>query len=956
MINAKKYTRYFHSSCFFLLFVIGILAFTTDATAATPVIQKDTANRDSIVHDGMSPQKSYQERHINSWNKTIPKYKDVAGTSTVYSSDVNTTPVSDITNVMAGRLPGLYSIQYSGRTGAMFDASTIKLRGQTPLIVIDGVVRSFTAFNPNDIKSITVMDDALSASMFGLRSSNGVIYITTKDRSDSRPFELNFNAQFGKLEHLDPPNFITGYNYAKLYNEAQLNSFPGAQPTYTDAMLSAYQNGTNNPYTNPNTNWYSQIYKNNSSQQRYSIDAAGNGKNFRYYTSIEEFQQGGNFVTSPDNLYNTNNDYSRFNVRTNAQIDFSENIQLSLNIFGSSESYNEPGATANTIINNAYATSPFAYPVYNADGSYGGNALYTNNIIASTLGTGYITTNQRAINADVGVKFKLDNLTKGLWAKGFASVNNSYAEQLAHTKTFAVYSNPVTTSTGTTYTKYNTDGVVAAGGGRYTSSTLAKQTYLSGLAGYDRSFGKNNISLLATYNNDNTLNSLTQLNLIYQTLGLTGSYDYDKTYLAQIGLAYSSLNRYPPGHQWGLLPSLGLGWVVSNQKWFKTSVLSYFKVRGSVGQTAWADPANYYIYLQTYTINASGYTFGTASTAVSAAKENTLASDNLTWEKAWKWDAGFEAGFLNNKLNATVNYYDNRYYDQLQQVDNGNGTGILGQTYPLENIRKSKYYGIETSLGFNQTISKSVSYFLKGNLSIAQSKLVFADEPNYPYPWLYQAGGAVGQTIGYQAIGFYQTGEDVSKSAHILGYTPVAGDLKYQDLNGDGVIDFRDQKPIAGTKPLVFFGLNLGVNVSNFDLSALFQGVTNRQITLSPTSMSAFSNSYGYVLDYTTDNHWTPQNTTGATLPRLTLGSNSNNQVASSFWVRNANYLRLKNVELGYTIPSKLLSRAKISKLRVFVNGYNLFTWTQLAYMDPESGLSGFTNQRIINGGISLKL
>jgi TonB-linked SusC/RagA family outer membrane protein len=919
-------------------------------------LKRDSIGVDTMTKDIMSVRNTYLNRGVDRWNTIIPRYKNIAGSHTIYGEDINTTPVDNITNVLSGRLPGLYTVQSSGRTGSMYDLSSLTLRGMTPIIVIDGVVRSFTSFNPDDIKSITVMSDALSTAMYGLRSSNGVVYITTKDRSEKKPFELNFTAQYGLLQVLKTPNLITGANYAGLFNEAQQNTFPGAAPAYSNAAIAAYQNGTNSPYTSPSNNYYDLIFKNNSAQQRYSIDAAGNGKTYRYYMSVENFSQTGNLITSDINPYNTNNDYNRYNVRTNLQIDFSDALELNVNIFGGFETYNEPGSSFSTLLSQMYTTSPFAYPIYNADGSFGGTPTFSNNVVASNISSGYINYNNRTVNVDVGLKYKFDNLVKGLWAKGFVSVNNYYLERYGRSKTFAVYSpNAVTPGTAQTYTSIGQNGTVSAGTGAASITSQLKQTNYSLTTGYDKQFGKNTLNITGVYNSDNILSSLTQLNAIFQSAGITASYDYNKKYFAEAALSYSGLNRYAPGNRWGVLPSVGLGWIVSNESWFKSKVFNYLKLKGTIGKTAWGDQANYYAYLQNY-VAGTGYNFNaSASTPVSGEKESTLANPDITWEKAWKWESGIETAFFNNRLNADVSYYYNNYYDQLQSPNNGYASGLIGESYPLVNERKSRYSGVEANIGFADKKGK-LGYFIKGNLSVAGSKLTYANEGDYPYPWLYQTGNSVGQVTGYQVIGFYQPGDNFSVIPHIQGYTPQAGDVKYTDLNGDGVINPLDKKAITSNKPLILGGINLGASYRGFDISVLLQGVTNRQIYLDPGNMSAFNNSYGYVLDYTTQNRWTPQNTTNATLPRLSLGGNTNNQQTSSLWLRNGDYLRIKNLELGYTFQQSLLRHAKISNLRVFVNAYNLITWTRLDYFDPESLLSNFSNQRIINGGIKLSL
>ncbi|WP_443936780.1 SusC/RagA family TonB-linked outer membrane protein [Pedobacter sp. MW01-1-1] len=916
-----------------------------------PRIVNAQDSHDSLVIDSVAVKFPIQQRHVNLWFRTLSKLRNVAGSTTLYSEDLNTTPVSDLTNALAGRVTGLYSTRSSGQTGPLYDASSLTLRGNTPLIVVDGVIRDFTSFNLDDIKSVTILKDAVATSMYGLRSSGGVIYVTTKDKSLDKPFELGFSAQYGVQQQLQRPNFLSGADYASLYNEAQLNTFPNATPTYSTALIDAYRNGTNDPYLQPTNDWYNSVYKDNAAQQRYSIYAAGNQKNYRYYTSVEHFAQDGNFLTSADNPYETNNYYKRYNFRTNAQIDFSEDIQLGLNIFASIEKNGEPGATAGVIMNRIYQTNPLAYPAYNADGSLGGTTQYTTNILGSTLNSGYNTQNQRSVNADVSLKFKLDDWVKGLWVQGLLSINNYYLQSIENSKTFAVYY-PVTNSTGTTYTKIGSDGSIIANSGNPTLGTQSKQTFANGLLGYDATFGKSKLNVLGTFNLTNLIDSYTQLNRIYKNAGLTASYAYDNKYLADIGLVYSSYNRYPPGERWGFLPSIGLGWIASNEDWFNNDVISLLKFRTTIGKTALAN-TGYYTYLQNYSISTTGYNFGATPTPVSGSIEGTLANPDVTWEKALKLDVGAEIGFFKNKLQAEFVYYTNKYTDQLISPNNGYASGIIGQAYPSVNAGSNRYSGFESNLSFNNTIG-NLSYFIKGNFTFAKNKVLSLQEGNYPYDWMYRSGQAIGN-FGYEAIGFYQQGENFNTIATIPGYTPQAGDIKYRDLNGDGIINFLDQK-LINDKPLYLFGLNLGFAYKNFDFSMLIEGRLPRLIYYNPAQMLAFSNSYGYVLDYTTENRWTPENNINATLPRLTLGNNVNNSQASTFWYKRADYIRLKNAEIGYTFPVKFLSKNKINKLRVFMNGYNLLTWTKLDYMDPETGLSGFVNSRVINGGVSLKL
>ncbi|MEE1946973.1 SusC/RagA family TonB-linked outer membrane protein [Pedobacter sp. KR3-3] len=893
--------------------------------------------------------KTYLQKNIDRWNGLTKKANQVGGTSTIYAEDVNTTPVADITNVVAGRLPGLYTLQSSARTG--FDGTALTLRGQSPIIVIDGVVRTFTSFNPDDIESITVLKDALSTSMYGMRSSGGVVYITTKKQSAYKPFEIKFGAEYGHLENLFSPKFITGADYARLYNEAQQNTSPGSTPLYSDAMISAYQNGTNNPFLQPNNNWYDLVYKKNSAQQRYNLGVSGNSSTYKYYASLEHFSSDGNFVTDGNNAYNTNNFYKRYNMRTNAEINFNEDISLQLNVFGSIENTNQPGGNASSIMGLVYSTSPLAYAVKNPDGTYGGTASITNNILASTINSGYIRDNSRSINADVALKYKLDDITKGLWAKAGLSINNFYNQTVTRSKGFAIWY-PTTTGSTTTYTKSGADGNVSAGTGVASISSQLKQTYYNFLVGYDRDFGQHHVNVLASYNGDNRLASYNQLNQIFRTAGLAIQYNYGEKYFAELANSYGSYNRYANPNKWIYLPSLGLGWVLSKEDWFNSNAVNFLKLRSTIGLTANADVADYYSYIQRYSNSTTGYVFGTALTSVTGAAENGIATTNIGPEKALKFEAGVDAAFINQKLNVGLTYYRNRYYDLLQAP--AYASSIIGQTYPNQNIGKSRFTGLEFTADYTGKAGE-FGYKLGLNASFQKSSVIEAGEPDLPYSWMYSKGNPVGATRGYEAIGFYKAGENETNTPTILGYSPMPGDIKYKDLNGDGIISSLDQKRITGDKPFVFGGLNFAFSYKGFDLNGLLQGVFNREIQLSPSSMLALNNNTGYVLDYTTENRWTPQNQVNATLPRLTLGTNLNNNVSSSFWLRNANYLRLKNLELGYSLPKTLLQKLHVSKLRVFVNSYNLFTVTKLDF-DPESYVSGFPNQRVINGGISLTL
>ncbi|AYD48437.1 SusC/RagA family TonB-linked outer membrane protein [Arachidicoccus soli] len=884
-------------------------------------------------------------------DRNIQQQDNVAAVSTIYAKDVSTTPVRDITNVMAGRISGLYTLQTSGQTGA--DAASFLLRGQSPLFVIDGVVRSFTDFNPNDIKSITILKGALASAMYGIRSSNGVISIETKDKGE-RNFELHFSAQGGISSPTVTPKILNAYDYAKLYDKAQLNDNPSATPKYTDSLLNAYQNGTNDPFLSPNVNWYN-VVKKYVNIQHYNIDMSGYGKSYHYFASLENFNQGGNFVTSPINTYNTNNKFNRYNIRLNASVDFNKDISLDIRLFGSIANSAEPGSSIQSIMSSIYSTPPLAYPVFNPDGSLGGSTIFTNNIDGQTLHSGYLLENSRTVTTDVKLKYKLDDLLKGLWASGLVSINNQYHETINREKSFAIYQySPPQGGNPASYLKIGSDGTV--GNGSYTLNSQYTTSYYNIQMGLDRGWAKSKLHILGAYNVENDVATLNQLNEIYRTASITANYSYDDKYIAELSSAYSGLNYYPPGHRYAFLPSIGLGWIISKESFFNANTVNFLKLRASIGQTANGNPG-YFSYIQNYIINGSGTNIGATSTNVTTAYENGIANPNITWEKAWKGDVGLEMAMFDSKFSSNIDYYYNRYYDQL--ITPPEQSGIFGNTYPQINVGKTRYSGLELALGYNNNDHK-VQYSINGNVSIAANKVLYADDPRYPYSWMYHSGIPSGTMFGYQAIGFYQTGDDFQNIPHIDGYTPQAGDIKYKDLNGDGVINFLDEKPLGTTAPLITYGLNGRISYKGFDINVLFQGVQNSNLYINPTSplIQEFQNGNGIVQAIHLDS-WTPQTASTAIYPRLTIGGNSNNTAASSFWMKNGSYVRLKNVEVGYSVPQRWLNHAKFRQIRIFVNAYNLVTWAHLSAwnLDPETGVNSyFADPRVINAGISLKL
>lgn len=888
---------------------------------------------------------------------TQKKTNSILSSESVYTKDLLSSPVTALNNALSGRLSGLSTLQSTGIPG--LDAAGYALRGQDPTIIVNGIPRDLISIDFEEIESVTVLKDALATAMLGNRSSGGAILITTR-KGEVGKQKISFTAQTGLQSPVKLPKTLDAYTYANLYNEALLND--GKAAVYTASDLDAFRTGSD-PMGHPNVDWYKEILRNNAPFTRYNLNTSGGGNNARYFLAVDYLDQQGLLKTSDKNSYNTNSDFKRYIVRTNIDVDLTKNLMVNLNLFGRIENGNSPGARnvlslngrdvnlgVNSIFNALASTPNGAYPLRNPNGSLGGNKDYQNNIYGQSTQSGYTLSYGREMSADLSMKRTLDDVTKGLWLKGLISFNTNLSEVTSRGKTFAVYQGQ-NTPAGVNYQRFGTDGTIVAG---TSLNTYQYKNFYSELsAGYDRTFGNHHVKALANANIQN-ISVYSDLPLTYQTLAGSVSYDYKEKYLAEVVMSYSGLNRYADHKRFGFFPAAGLGWNIAKESFIADHVkwLNTLKLRTSYGRTGNAN-AGYFVYNQ-YFADGDGYYFGGGSgTYVYSVKELTLANANVTWEKADKFNLGLDLGLFNDKLTLTTEYYHNKFFDLLQE--RGKNTTIIGNTYPMENIGTVNFSGLDFTASYRNHLN-NFNYFVSGNVT-ANSKIIkFQDEVFRQYDWMKRTGQRTDQTYGYEADGFYQNAADIANSPKTEGYNPVPGDLKYKDLNGDGIINQFDVKGLKNNKPIIYYGLSFGFDFKGFDFSALLQGAQNRMIYLSGNTQWEFQNEgKGQAFEHHL-NRWTPETAATATYPRLAVGSNPNNQATSSFWLRSGNYMRLKNMEVGYTIPQRLAARIKLASIRVFANGMNLFTISDNKGIDPEVFGTAYPALRTVNAGINIKL
>lgn len=897
---------------------------------------------------------STSSENVTLLHKSQPQRTLLQATATVYNNQLVTTPAPSFLQALPGRISGLYTRQRSGVQDTDDPISVIdfKIRGQIPLILIDGVPRDFASIEPESIESITVLKDAPASVMFGQRSSGNIILVTTR-RPKETPFQLSFTAQHGLQEMLRHTKPLSSADYAILYNEARNND--GLLPVYSAADIIAYRNGSD-PLFHPNNDYSKYFLNPNAVLDRYNVNVQSGTKTARFYTSLDYQNEGGFFNTADLNSYSTNAGVDRYIVRSNVSVDLNPTLNVGLNIFGRIQNSNQPGGTTSTIYNDITFTPSNAYSIFNPDGSLGGNTSFTKNLYGMLNNSGYYKSTSRDLAADVSLNKKLDAWLEGLWAKADVSYNNTVDQSVNRAKGFAVYGLNIN-SGQPIYSQIGTNGNQSN-----VLSLSSRRTYTYGKLslGYDKHFGDNTLNVLLLADNQSTVINL-NLPATYTNTAANATYNYQQKYFAEASLSYGGFNRYKPGHRFGWFYAAALGWDMAKEKFLAdVSWIDQLKPRISYGLTGNAN-VGYYVYDQYYNYGNTdaAYYFGATPTVARYYEEQTLANPNATWEKARKLNIGVDASLFAKRLKITAEYFNDTYFD-LMQV-RGNSISLIGQNYPPENIGRNRYSGFETNVAWNGKVG-AATYSIAGNLSMLKSKVLYQDEIYRQYDYQRRTGLPVGQPFGYIAEGFFQSQAEIDVAPKVDGYVPKPGDIRYRDMNDDGIIDQLDETAIGTQKPLIYYGATGSISYKGFDLSIAIQGVANRDAVSTSAYNSViasletpFASTNGQAFEQHL-NRWTPSNAANATYPRLTIGGNANNQKASTFWVRRADYLRLQNVDLGYTLPKKWVSRLKLNGLRVFVNGFNLYSFDTMRYYDPEGYNSIFPIRRTFNMGVNIKL
>lgn len=888
--------------------------------------------------------------------------------SSVSAKELLKAPMQNVSNLLTGKVSGLTSIQSSGKPGA--DGTSLYVRGMNafsdnaPMVIVDGVARPIDYVNPNDIESISVLKDA-SAAIYGVQGANGVILITTKSGGDG-PAKIAYDASFTMTQNTAMPDFLNARDYMYWHNKAR--EMDGLTPLWTaDIQNKVLSNDPNSIWGE--TDWLDKIFRTGLTQQ-HNVSASGGTEKTKYFASLGYMDQEGT-------LKNTS--FTRYNIRANLDIQVAKNLKFTTNISGYRLDRDWPGtAIGNQAefdpVRQAINSIPVIKSEYNGlPTAWMGGSYYVNGYAALTE-SGYKRQTRWVLDSNYKLEYDFSGLTdvlKGLKASVFAAYNYSNSTDSGYDRYYQVYYVNKTFDEGVAGASGFTEG------GGYTKSASWGDTWLfRPQIDYSRDFDQHHVSALFFYEaQKNSTNTMTGTKLGYYsddpvdlTLGttfpetpVTGShsytgqaswagrlnYAYNQKYLAEFAFRYDGSYVFAPENRWGFFPSVSVGWIMSEENFFKKALpfIDFFKVRASYGESG-NDNVTPYLYNSTFAVANNSMVLGNSAIAQFYSK-NPYIYRNLTWSTTKSYNLGIDFNLLNQKLAVEFDVFY-QLTENILESKSGSYPTSLGGYYPsYQNSGKVDNRGFELTLRHNNRINKDWNYKLTGNFSFARNRVLEkAVTDNYP-----NYRGVLGQSMnaryGYQALGLFQTKEELENYPAAPSGTINLGDLKYRDVNGDGIINQQyDYVKIGyGGVPEINFSLNMELNYKNFYMNMLWQGVTHCDYELSgvydtgvtaATSYTSPFGSGGNSPYYLIEGAWTPENT-NAKYPRLTTIPNGNNAWRSSWWVVNGEYLRLKNMNIGYYLPDYLLKKTPFTRVNIYLAGTNLLTLSHFKYVDPES-------------------
>ena len=870
------------------------------------------------------------------------KISVIGSQQTIKAGDLKT-PVANLTQGLIGRVSGLVSVQRTSEPG--FDDAEIYIRGistltasmSTPLTLVDGVPRSFANVDPEDIESFTILKDASATAVYGVRGANGVIIINTKSGMKGSPkFSVRYTEGFTKPTKIT--DFVDGAVYMEMSNEASTTR--GGNRLYSREVIEKTRSGED-PYRYPNADWMKDILRDFSRNRSANINIQGGSDKAVYYIGLAYYDEDGMYKDTKLADYNSNTFFRRYNATTSLTLNPFRSTEIKLGIQGYLANANYPAAAQSTIFSSAYFTPPtYIAPMY-PDGKLGAFSGGDLNPVAQLGATGYANQWRSQIYSNLRVT---QQLYKGLSITGMFSFDTYNYTSNRFTKSPNTYHATGRDANGNLLFEQTRQGTENLAYGL--SAKGDRTIYLEAALNYKNTFGRHDVSGMLLFNQSDEINTKAtnvEEALPYRFRGLSGrfTYSFDNRYFGEFNFGYNGSENFAPDKRYGFFPSFGLGWVISNEPFFEgaTDIIQYIKLRGTWGQVGNSQiSGRRFAYLATVTDNGStSYNFGKnmdqnyGTTAI-----NEYAVD-VSWEVADKTNIGLDMRLLNNKLSLQVDLFkESREGIYLRRKSIPSYFGMINN--PYGNIGKVENKGIEVALNYANTWG-DWSLSVMGNYSFNRNK-VLEDDSTAAYPWQSTIGNKVGQRFGLVALGLFESKEEIAASPVQTGDTRP-GDIKYKDINGDGLINEYDEVPIGwGNVPEIIYGVGFSVGWKNLSLTAMFQGAAHVDAMLSGEGVLPFAqgSGRGNLLSNITD-RWTEQNPRqDAFYPRLSIGTINMNYEKSTWWLKNTSYLRLKNVELSYTLPDRWMKHIRLENARIFIQGVNLLTFSPFDIWDVELG------------------
>ncbi len=885
--------------------------------------------------------------------------------STIQTKEIKQSPAANLAVALAGRLPGLTTIQQSGQPGA--DVTNLYLRGQgtlngqAPLILVDGVPRDLSYIDPNEVENVSILKDASSTAVFGVRGANGVILVTTK-RGKNDLQQISFSVEQGYQNFTRMPTPVHSWEYATLRNQANLND--GKAIEFTDAQINHYKI-QDEPLAYPDINWMKLISKNYTPQTRYNLNVSGGNKRFNYFINAGYLDQGGQWKVDQKD-YDPSSSLRRYNFRSNIDVKLNPTLSTSLNVGGYLEKENQPQWNAYQIM--AYTmVTPNIQPGPLTPAGQVITPLYNDGLspYAMVNRSGYRQETRSNVMASYSMEQKLNFITDGLSTKMIASFDTKSIRELSAGQDYQHWMQEIKTgSDGKDSVAYaRRDNVENTPLSLSTSAAFQSYFNYQWFINYNRTFNNlHDVTGLIMFQKDETIKP--DERLPYRYIGLVGraTYGYNHKYFAEVNAGYNGSEQFAKGHRFGFFPSLSGSWVISNEDFLKDNkTLTYLKLRASWGEVG-NDQLNGTRFLYLDNINLAGGYSGSIGDGQSI-NEQYFGNANLKWEVAKKVNIGTEIGLFTD-LNITVDLFNEKRNNVL--IDRSLVPSIVGMnSIPPLNIGRVSNKGYELVLNYHHAFTPDFSMTSSINFNYAKNKVLYDDEPEYPdtYVCRYRKTGyAISRSyrFGWETDGYWKSQQEIDASEiTYTGRPPRPGDFKYKDLNHDGIIDNADKVLLKYTDvPEYTYGAAFSFNCKHVDLSFLIQGIAHCSKYYDAQGVWEFVGGNGvyYNNDKTA---WTPEraaNGAKITFPALSTAQSSS-ECPNDFFYENCAYWRLKNLELGYTLPLSLSKKVKSSKIRIYVNGLNLFTVDHMISknLDPEvSSNYTYPMTRTYNVGVNV--